>query len=178
MTRRPGWGEGLSYDCPGATHIAEQTWVEAPTGYRRHESGTVLGHGDDVWEWATHEVLRWGVKTRSGFRVPGQGRDVVRPGQETTVVALLGPCRLREPVRIIEVVKTENRVGFSYGTRHGHPLAGEEAFIVTRGADGTVRFVLRTLTRRAPGLGILLWPAVLLLQPVYRRRYRRALRSR
>ncbi|MBU8820992.1 DUF1990 domain-containing protein, partial [Mycolicibacterium goodii] len=40
-----------------------------------------------------------------------------------------------------------DRCGFAYGTLHGHPVCGEEAFIVHRDRAGTVFLTLRSLTR-------------------------------
>ncbi|MFC7876218.1 DUF1990 family protein [Isoptericola sp. NPDC057391] len=57
----------------------------------------------------------------------------------------------------------------------GHPVSGEEAFIVHRDDDGTVRLTLRALTRPGRGLWRALFPAILVAQRLYRRRYLRAL---
>ncbi|MBN9199793.1 MAG: DUF1990 family protein, partial [Microbacterium chocolatum] len=68
------------------------------------------------------------------------------------------------------------RVGFAYRTLPGHPVHGEEAFIVhRRGAE--VVFTVRSLTAPAPSGG---WrwayPLLRVAQVVARRRYLRALR--
>ena len=36
-------------------------------GFRRWERSAVLGSSPELWEWASTEVLRWSVKTRSRF---------------------------------------------------------------------------------------------------------------
>jgi uncharacterized protein (UPF0548 family) len=121
----------------------------------------------------------WGVKTRSGFAVrPVTGTDVrVAEGRDYIVQAWFGPFRVLEPVRVVSVVDRSDRCGFAYGTRPGHPVTGEEAFIVHRRPDGSVWFTLRSLTR--PGLGRwrLAFPATLVAQRWYRRRYTHAMRS-
>jgi uncharacterized protein (UPF0548 family) len=98
-------------------------------------------------------------------------------GHDYTLVASFGPFRVREPVRVVAVVDLSDRYGFAYGTRPGHPVTGEEAFIVHRHRDGSVWFTLRSLTR--PGLGRwrLAFPVTLLAQRWYRHRYTNALRS-
>lgn len=106
----------------------------------------------------------------------GTGPDV-RQGVDYTLVARLGPLRIKEPVRVVAVVSSETRVGFAYGTRPGHPVSGEEAFIVTRDSEGSVRLVLRSLTRPAPGMWRMLFPLILLAQRWYRFRYLRAFRG-
>jgi uncharacterized protein (UPF0548 family) len=124
------------------------------------------------------EVLRWGLKTRSGFAVrSSSGTDVhVVEGAEYTLVASVGPLRIREPVRVVSVVNVPDRCGFAYRTRPGHPVTGEEAFIVHRTVDGRVWFTLRSLTRSGSGRWRLAFPVILLAQRWYRQRYVHAMR--
>lgn len=98
-------------------------------------------------------------------------------GQDRIIHARLGPVTVREPVRVIDVVEAPTRAGFAYGTMRGHPIAGEEAFLVTLEPSGEVVLTIRSLTRRAPGIRGALLPIALLLQPIYRRRYLGALRG-
>lgn len=169
----------LNYSTVGATEIGAPVWSEAPSGFRAHERSAVIGHGESTWHAARAAVMAWGVKTRSGFEVhaaDGSGSDV-REGADYTLVARLGPLRIREPVRVVAVVSSDARVGFAYGTRSGHPVSGEEAFILTRDGSGSVRLVLRSLTRPAPGAWRMLFPVILVAQRWYRFRYLRALRG-
>ncbi|KRB79555.1 hypothetical protein ASE01_22740 [Nocardioides sp. Root190] len=172
---------GLSYDAVTQTQIHERTWDRRPDGYRRFESSVVIGRGDAAWASAA-DVLQWGVKTRSGFDVRPSAASAsddlhVVPDRDYTLVARIGPVRLQEPVRVVDVVDLPDRRGFAYGTRPGHPVSGEEAFIVHRATDGTVWLTLRSLTRASGGWRRLLFPAALLAQPFYRRRYQAALRQ-
>jgi uncharacterized protein (UPF0548 family) len=117
------------------------------------------------------------VKTRGGFTVepgPGAGRRV-QVGADYWLVASLGPFAVREPARVVAVVDQPARCGFAYGTLDGHPVSGEEAFIVYRTPDGHVWLTLRSLTRPARGAWRLAFPAVLVAQRWYRYRYLRAL---
>ena len=144
----------LSYSEVGATCVADPTWPSRPPGYRSYEQTIRIGHGEQHWEAATAAVQEWAVKTRSGFTVqPAEGGEGarVRQGQNYTLVASLGPFRLREPVQVVSVIERPDRCGFAYGTRAGHPVTGEEAFIVHRHSDGSVWLTLRSLTR--PGIG-------------------------
>jgi uncharacterized protein (UPF0548 family) len=81
---------------------------------------------------------------------------------------------VREPVQIITTVSTANRAALTYGTLEGHPVSGEEAFIVHRDDDGDVSLTLRSLTRAGRGVWRGLFPLILMAQRVYRRRYLRA----
>lgn len=162
---------------PGATQPAESSWTRPAPGFHRYEGTTSVGRGDDVFEAASQALLRWGVKTRSGFAVePDQGSDLrVREGSDYHLVARLGPLSVREPVRVVALADTPIRRGFAYSTLRGHPVSGEEAFVVELAPDGEVRLVLRSLTRRARGPWALAFPALLVAQRWYRARCRRAL---
>lgn len=178
----------------------QDRWIDRPPGFRSFEAAFPLGRGRAVFERAAEEALTWQVKTRSGFDIAvedaecagdadsarggGQACVVdsvpilprVRVGQEPTIHVRLGPFRLPEPARIVAVVDEQSRCGFTYETQPGHPVTGEESFLVVHGPDDRVHLLLRSAS--APGAG--LWrfadPLVRIAQIVYRRRYARALR--
>jgi uncharacterized protein (UPF0548 family) len=163
----------LSYEGAGLTDPGSEAW-SIPQGFRHFESTVGIGRGDHTWGFASGEVLTWGVKRRSGFRVSPAG--VVAQGTDYLITAGLGPLTVREPVRVVAVVDTIDRCGFAYGTLHGHPVSGEEAFIVHRDSAGAVSLTIRSLTRPAPdGVWRLTFPVLLLAQRLFRRRYLRAL---
>ncbi|ASN22630.1 DUF1990 family protein [Arthrobacter sp. YN] len=157
---------------------SELVWPTAATGYRRSEITAVIspsmGGSDAAWERATEQVLRWGVKTASGFSVDSP--NPVSLGDRVLVTAHFFGFRVLEPVEVVSVVKEPDRVGFAYRTLPGHPVSGEEAFIVHRSAE-QVSLTIRSLTGPAPQQPWrLLYPALLVLQKAVRRRYLRALR--
>ncbi|MGW1727628.1 DUF1990 family protein [Streptomyces sp. NPDC002306] len=169
---------GLSYGTPGATRPDMADWGDTPAGFRRFERTVVIGRGEDAWRTAADAVMRWEVKRRSGFTVASEDRGSVRVVEQGrySVTAGLGPFVVREPVEVVAVVETSGRCGFAYGTRPGHPVSGEEAFVVHRDDSGTVFLTLRSLTRAAPaGLWRRSFPLLLLAQRGARRRYLRAL---
>lgn len=162
-----------------STCVADESWSDGPSGFRRFERTVLIGDRDAQWLLATEAVLTWGVKTRSGFAVlPSAGTGVrVVEGADYTLVAEVGPLGIREPVRVVSVVDRPDRCGFAYATRPGHPVTGEEAFIVHRTADGRVWFTLRSLTRAGLGRWRLAFPVLLIAQGWYRRRYLKAMRA-
>lgn len=172
-----GMDDALSYPDVGATRVADERWSAGPAGVRRFERSVRIGRGDDLWQAASTALLEWGVKTRSGFEVVAGPQESlhVATGQDRTLVAVLGPFRLREPVRVVAVVDEPHRRGFAYGTRLGHPVSGEEAFVVHRSSNGEVWLTLRSLTRPARGAWRLAFPGALVAQRWYRRRYLRSL---
>jgi uncharacterized protein (UPF0548 family) len=175
----------LEYDRPDTlTDPRSPRWLERPDGYRHFESAYFVGRGKETFDRCTEEVLHWEVKTRSGFEIAlgaGAGADGQRPprvevGQEPTIRVRLGPFRLPEPSRVIDVIETEDRRGFTYGTKPGHPINGEESFFLIRTTDDRVFLVLRSVSRAGAGIWRLGEPFVRLAQVIYRRRYGRALR--
>lgn len=156
------------------TSPASTTWGAAPSGYRRSEITATIGFGEEVFERAAHDVLRWGVKTASGFTVSDP--NLVEPGRRLLVTANVAGFTVREPVEVVSVVDSSRRAGFSYRTLPGHPVRGEEAFVVHRDGDA-VLLTIRSLTRAAPsGMWRAVYPALLVAQRVAHFRYARALR--
>ncbi|KAF2412043.1 DUF1990 domain-containing protein [Microbacterium sp. B35-04] len=158
------------------TRPADRQWRAQSAGFRRWEKSAELGRGDDVWRWAIREVMQWGVKTRSGFTVtPGERAAA---GDRPVIMAHPFGLSVREPVEVVEVVETGERVGFAYRTLPGHPVSGEEAFIVHRDGEAVI-LTIRSLTRPGSQWGWrTAYPALLIAQHVARRRYFRALRVR
>ena len=156
------------------TEPASHGWAPRDTGFRAFTATALVGRGDEAWHRASADVLLWKVKTRSGFRVDATGP--VESGQRTTVTVKALGFTVVEPVEVVAVVQETSRVGFAYRTLPGHPVSGEEAFIVHRDGEN-VWLTLRSLTRAAPqqpwrGL----FPVLLLAQGMVRRRYLRSLR--
>ncbi|MGM0928166.1 MAG: DUF1990 family protein [Actinomycetota bacterium] len=158
----------------GMTSPQLPAWPPSNPAFRRAEVSTVLGSGDVLWERATRELLCWKVKTASGFAVDAVGP--VSQGDRVLITASLLGVTILEPVAVVAVVETSRRVGFAYRTRPGHPVNGEEAFIVHRDGE-EVHFTVRSLTRAAPQQPWrTLYPLLLIAQRAARRRYVRALR--
>ncbi|WP_040810306.1 DUF1990 family protein [Nocardia concava] len=183
----------FTYGPVGATNPADPNWAARVPGFRRFETTTILSDGrptngdrttsgdrmtSSIWNRATEELLTWGIKRRSGFRVaPLDTPDLrVSPGANFRITAAMGPIAIHEPIRIVAVVDTPDRAAFSYGTLPGHPVSGEEAFILHRADDNSILLTLRSLTSPAPnGVWRTAFPLLLVAQRHYRRRYLRAL---
>ncbi|MCU1503816.1 MAG: hypothetical protein JWM12_3170 [Ilumatobacteraceae bacterium] len=174
MTRVAIEDRRLTYQHRGATRPELEQW-KPPAGFRTFESTTQIGQGHADWESAAHAVSGWQVKIRSGFRVDAlsdRGRSV---GERSWVTLRVGPLIVREPVEVVAVVDTPDRCGFAYGTLDGHPVSGEEAFIVHRSADDAIWFTLRSLTKAPPGWWRVMYPAAVIAQRFFLLRYQRAL---
>jgi uncharacterized protein (UPF0548 family) len=87
----------------------------------------------------------------------------------------LGPFTAAAPVRVVYVVDEERRVGFGYGSLAGHPLSGEESFVVEHREDDSVWIVVRSFSRPATWYLRLAAPLLRLKQRRLTKRYLRAL---
>lgn len=155
------------------TDPSRASWSRTDARGRPFEASVLVGTGDDVWARASADVLRWRVKTRSGFDVRPDTR--VEVGARPVIVARVWGVGVREPVEVVTVVEQGDRVGFAYRTLPGHPVSGEEAFVVHREHDRVI-LTIRSLTRPASTPGWrMLFPVLLLAQRIARRRYLRAL---
>lgn len=105
-------------------------------------------------------VSTWEFKRRVGFEVPS-ARPI--PGIEGLLAKRMLGVRFAEPVRVVWA-GTE---GFGYETRPGHPLYGEESFVLDEGGV----FTARSLSRPANLFWRLVSPALRILQLSVSRRY-------
>src|SRR5690606_13257830 len=131
--------DGLSYDAPGAARPG----AAVPPGLRLSEQRVPLGEGERIWQRAVEVVAGWAIKQAIGSTVTPDD-TVVAAGRD--YAASYGWMRVHEPVRVIWVADEPDRLGVGYGTRPGHPITGEECFLVERDPDGSVWFVTRTVS--------------------------------
>ncbi|WP_375400663.1 DUF1990 family protein [uncultured Amnibacterium sp.] len=109
----------------------------------------------------------------------GQDAPSVREGLDSRlsvplVVVSGAEVRLFAPTRVVRVLQTDRTVGFAYGTLPGHPVRGEESFVLHLRDDGHVLLELRTLSRTALPFALAL-PLARAFQARYAARYLRAL---
>jgi len=135
----------------------------APGGYRLVSRRTLLGCS---FRDALPVLMTWGVKTRAGFRVSSSAPVAVGD----VLVVRLGP--VREPVRVAWVTAA----GFGYETLEGHPLSGEEAFLLETDDEGRLWFVNRSISRPVGAWRLVAWP-LRIAQAFFVRRYGRVMKS-
>ncbi|MFC7943916.1 MULTISPECIES: DUF1990 family protein [unclassified Microbacterium] len=129
-----------------------------PKGMRLSERSTVVGPAARTAVAAL--VSSWDFKRRAGFEVPV---GAPAAGVEGVLAKRLLGIRFVEPVRVVWA--DEN--GFGYETRPGHPIYGEESFLI----DEHGVFVARSVSRPSTWFWRLLAPALLLLQRATHDRY-------
>ncbi|GAA2014080.1 DUF1990 family protein [Microbacterium ulmi] len=138
--------------------------ADPPRGYRLVEQSVHLRPIDEAE--LRRVATTWELKRRAGFRVPP---TPPRAGQDVVITAGFAGVRFTEPAHVVWA----DADGFGYETRPGHPLHGEESFLVRSHPDGGLVFTLRSLSRSGGGLWALALPAVRVIQHRVVRRYLR-----
>ena len=103
------------------------------------------------------------------------GVQLVRAGDSAILLLGWRSLSFHEPVRVVAVIDEPTRCGFSYGTLPGHPLSGEELFVVERHADDSVWLTIRSISRPSTPVWWALLPLVRLAQAIFISRYEHAL---
>ncbi|NJQ15644.1 DUF1990 family protein [Streptomyces bohaiensis] len=137
---------GFTYAEVGATR---DTGALPPPGYRLMRVRTHVGSGEVAFRCASRALMEWRMHRAVGVEVEAGGGRAA-PGVPVAVVVRLGGLRLlRAPCRIVWVVEESARVGWGYGTLPGHPVRGEEAFLVERDREGEVYLTVLAFSRPA-----------------------------
>lgn len=117
--------------------------------------------------------MHWEAQRRSGVRVDAPARAI--EGAELRVRLGLGPLAITAPARVVYVLDEPRRRGFAYGTLAGHPVSGEESFVVELRSDETVVFTVSAYSRPARWFTRLAGPAGRSFQRLMAGRYLRAI---
>jgi uncharacterized protein (UPF0548 family) len=166
--------EPVTYGAVGATR-APDLFSHPPEGFRPVERRARIGHGDARFEYASAQAMSWGVQRNSGIRVATDGDATLAAGDSAMLVLPVGPLRFHAPVRVVYLVDEPWSRGFAYGTLPGHPVSGEESFIVSQREDGSVWLTVRAFSRPASRAWGMLAAILRIAQAVITRRYLRAL---
>ena len=67
------------------------------------------------------------------------GTPLLTAGTTATLTMHAFGRTVEAPVRVVSIIDEPDRKGFAYGTLDGHPLSGEESFVVERTPDGSVK---------------------------------------
>jgi len=113
-------GLPLTYSEVGATAAGDR-----PAGYRYQRVERQIGTGRLRFEHAADAVMHWGMQRGSGLRVQTSSEVA-----EVGTVVLVNMGLLPAPARVVYVVDEPDCRGFAYGTLPGHPVSGEERFVV------------------------------------------------
>lgn len=121
-----------------------------PHGYKHRRATRLLGYGPAVFDRACEAIRQWEMFP------PGWTKAHPAPGgivEGQTVVMLFkmwklwffGQCRV---VYVVDEQSPTKRFGFAYGTLPGHPLRGEERFLIEwNPADDSVWYELTAFAK-------------------------------
>jgi uncharacterized protein (UPF0548 family) len=125
-----------------------------------------LSAGDALFSWRMHEGAGFLVRT-SGPRI--------EVGLIVMLSTRIGPLTVRAPCRVVRVICDDDRVGFAYGTLPGHPVCGDEEFLIHKQPDGEVVATVSAVSRPSSTLAKLGAPVTRRLQKQIAARYVAAL---
>lgn len=159
----------LSYPEVGATLD-----VDMPHGYRHSERRVRVGKGREAFDRAADAVMSWQIHRGAGLTVLASD-ERAEPDEVAVVRLTIGPLHVDGANRVVAVIDEPDRRGFAYGTLHGHPERGEQAFIVDIDEQEIVTFTVRSFTRRASLLALAGGPLNARIQDRITERYLMAL---
>lgn len=136
-----------------------------PAGWRHLTYRAHVGRGTADFQRAAEAVLTFQV-LREGARVTTSA-DRAAPDVRIVSRFGVGGLRIAAPCVVVWTVLDDDRRGFGYGTLAGHPVRGEEAFLVERDPDGEVWFTLRSFSRPKAWYARLAGPVLPLLQRLF-----------
>ncbi|CAN5249048.1 DUF1990 family protein [soil metagenome] len=153
----------------------DATAAGLPGGYSHVEVEGELGQGRLTYQRAVEALLTWQMHEHAGL---SPLTDTARVTLGSHVVQRIGVGRFRfgAPCRVVAVVNEPDRGGFAYGSLPGHPVSGEERFVVLLDPGDRVRLQVRAFSRPATWYARLGGPLLPPAQRLAARRYVRALR--
>lgn len=137
-----------------------------PPSYRHLRYRSRIGDAA-VFRAAAEAVLTFAPQRAAGVLIEAAGPRAVE-GLIVTSRLGAGPLRIPAPCRVVWAEDTPTRAGFGYGTLPGHPVRGEEAFVVEV-AEGAVWFSMRAFSRPDRWFTIAAGPLVPAFQHTYAR---------
>jgi uncharacterized protein (UPF0548 family) len=160
---------GFSYAGVGSTRAT------VPPGMNRDQHRVVLGAGEAAWDRARAAVRAWRMFDIGWVELCDPTTPIEVGRTVTVLVHALGLWSLNA-ARIVYVVDEPRRFGFAYGTLPDHAESGEELFLVTRDAEGTVTYELTSDSRPKQLAARLGYPYVRALQKRFARHSLQAMR--
>lgn len=116
------------------------------SGYRHDNYSMNLGRGDELFSRCVDGLKSWRAHRMAWIHVLPDNA-VLHEG--AVVIVAIGPSWLAiaAPCRVTKVVDLSELFSFTYATLPGHPEQGEETFLITRSADGEIRFEISARSR-------------------------------
>lgn len=138
-------------DAPLTYRAGLLTRVGGERGWFVDRHREVVGHGAADFDAACDALRSW-AKFRQPWTMPALPLAPIQVGETVGYSARVLGVWWSYCCRILATIDEtfsggERRFGLDYGTLHGHAERGEERFLVTLAADGTVTFELFAMSR-------------------------------
>jgi uncharacterized protein (UPF0548 family) len=146
-----------------------------PAGYTHTERHAAVGVGRASWERAVEALFDWRAQRGAALRVRASG-PASTPGTVVLLTAGLPWLGFDIPCRVVWSLTQGPQRGFAYGTLPGHPVSGEESFIVGLGPDDDVVLTVRAFSRPATTASRVSGPVGRAVQSLALDRYAAAIR--
>jgi uncharacterized protein (UPF0548 family) len=153
---------GLNYAAIGVTARPDVVSFP-PTGFRSAEYRHRIGSGARRFDLAGRALMTWGALRAAGYRVEDvqaeeaalsprgtgplyleDGTPWITPGMTATIAAA-EPVPAAGRVKVLSVVDEPGRIGFVYGSMHGHTEVAERYLVVEHDEQDGVWTTLRSL---------------------------------
>ncbi len=156
---------GLTYGPVGASTAG----LVGP-GFHSVTTSSRVGTGRERFEQAVARLLGWRMHREAGISVRASS-PVVADGVVAVLGFGVGRLRISAPVRVVAMIDEPDRQGFAYGTLPGHPVSGEEQFLLTHQADDSVVLEISAVSRAGTPLARLGGPVTRAVQARITDRY-------
>jgi uncharacterized protein (UPF0548 family) len=136
----------------------ETAWVQTLTWQIQERSGigvhvdSIPAEGEVSYTPVTFDESGVPIEPASVGAAPTaryapDGTPLIVAGMTATLTMHAYGRTVHAPVRVVTVIDEPDRKGFAYGTLAGHPVSGEESWIVERTSDGSVWLNIRQFSR-------------------------------
>jgi uncharacterized protein (UPF0548 family) len=164
---------GLSYNY---AEVGATKQDRLPRRFRDLYLETTAGTGTDAFTHLADRLMGWRIHADSGLDIAAS-RDRAEPGAVLMATYRIVGIPVRSRCRVLYVIDEQHCRGFCYGTLPGHPLRGEERFVVEHRDDDTVVLSVRSFSLPARLLPLLGMPVTQRMQDKINHHYLEAARQ-
>ncbi|RJQ74681.1 DUF1990 domain-containing protein [Pseudonocardiaceae bacterium YIM PH 21723] len=162
---RPRWAGGIPRvrsAQPTYREVGASKFDQLPKGYHHIRRRVRLGNGRDVFDRAARQVRLWAM--HFGARIAVHPAKPATTGLRVITSVPFGPFVVHGPCMVVWDVNDDWYAGFGYGTLAGHPMTGEEAFLVEIDESGEVSFTVSAFARPHTWYAKAAWPIAAFMQ--------------
>lgn len=120
---------------------------DVPNGFHRTQTEEVIGQGREAFTKVGYALMHWDIHREAGFQVQPQ-HNQVRTNERVGLVLPVAPFTgVTAICKVVQVVAEGDTIGFAYGTLPGHPMRGEESFVLSHRPDDSVVMTVTAVSK-------------------------------